>query len=279
MTLTLLEKAEFIRLDEERNRRAARRRLFTYWPYPKQKQFHDAGRESEERLLMAGNQQGKTRCAGAECAMHLTGRYPSAGEIFYPEEDTLRHIVRHTAPDEEEHIQALGYLENLAELDLFGADVYPNGWEGRRFSKPISAWVGGKSSRDTRDIVQAELLGDPADPDKLGTGSIPLSDIFQPSITKIPNVPNAIDTVMIEHVTGGRSLLGFKSFDQGRERWQGTKRDLIWCDEEPPFSIYMEAKARTSAAHGICLVTFTPLQGMSEVVRLFVHEEKELLAA
>lgn len=53
-----------------------RNRLASYRPYPKQKDFHAAGFSFRERLLRAGNQLGKTLCAGNEVAMHLTGRYP-----------------------------------------------------------------------------------------------------------------------------------------------------------------------------------------------------------
>ena len=61
---------------EEKNRRKKENRLERYRPYPKQAYFHDLGTRKRERLLMAGNQLGKTLCAGAEIAMHLTGRYP-----------------------------------------------------------------------------------------------------------------------------------------------------------------------------------------------------------
>ena len=274
--LTRSEQIELIRIDEEMRRRQSRRRLFSYRPYPKQLEFHEAGSLEAERLLMAGNQLGKTFSAAAECAMHLTGRYPKAGEVFYATESELRHIARTAAPASVEYTNAIGLLENLGARGLFGADVYPDGWPGRRFDKPISAWVGGKSSRDTRDIVQAALLGSPEDSRHLGTGAIPFDDIIASTMTKIPGVPNAIDTMMVRHVSGGRSVLGFKSFDQGRQRWQGTKKELVWCDEEPPHDVYMEAKTRTNAANGIVMVTFTPLLGMSEVVRLFIHEEKEL---
>jgi hypothetical protein len=54
----------------------SRRRLNRYEPYPKQIAFHTAGAHHRERLLMAGNQLGKTYAGGAECAYHLTGRYP-----------------------------------------------------------------------------------------------------------------------------------------------------------------------------------------------------------
>src|SRR5215467_9314921 len=60
----------------ERNRRLTENRLFYYQPYPKQREFHAAGATARERLLMAGNQLGKTLAGGFECAMHMTGRYP-----------------------------------------------------------------------------------------------------------------------------------------------------------------------------------------------------------
>lgn len=279
MSLTTAEKMELIKLADERDRRASHRNLAEYQPYPKQLEFHRAGATDEERLFMAGNQLGKTRAAGAEVAMHLTGRYPEAGEVFYSTEAELRHTARTAKPGTFELTNALGLLEGLGERGLFGADVYPQGWPGRRFHRPISAWVGGKSSKETRDTVQKILLGEPADPDKLGTGMIPKDDLIAGGMMGLTGVPNAFDTVLVRHISGGKSILGFKSFDQGRERWQGTKQDLIWCDEEPPLSIYMEAKTRTNAANGLVLVTFTPLLGMSEVVRLFIHEERELLAA
>lgn len=52
-------------------------RLTSYAPYPKQREFHAAGSKLRERMLMAGNQLGKTLCAAFETAMHLTGRYPT----------------------------------------------------------------------------------------------------------------------------------------------------------------------------------------------------------
>lgn len=53
-----------------------RNKLSRYLPYPKQFAFHKAGVSFRERLLMAGNQLGKTFGAGFEVAMHATGRYP-----------------------------------------------------------------------------------------------------------------------------------------------------------------------------------------------------------
>jgi len=45
-------------------------------PYLWQEQFHAAGLYAKERGLIAANRVGKTQCASAEVAMHLTGIYP-----------------------------------------------------------------------------------------------------------------------------------------------------------------------------------------------------------
>src|SRR5215468_10943394 len=63
-------------LTAEKTRRSTENRLAYYKPYPKQLEFHAAGAQSRERLLMAGNQIGKTMAGGMEAAMHATGRYP-----------------------------------------------------------------------------------------------------------------------------------------------------------------------------------------------------------
>src|SRR5215831_16676775 len=63
-------------LETERQRRRTENRLNYYRPYKKQLEFHEAGATHRERLLMAGNQLGKTLAGGFEAAMHATGRYP-----------------------------------------------------------------------------------------------------------------------------------------------------------------------------------------------------------
>jgi hypothetical protein len=51
-------------------------KLATYKPYEWQKEFHAAGVNNPERMLMAANRVGKTMSAAAEAAFHLTGDYP-----------------------------------------------------------------------------------------------------------------------------------------------------------------------------------------------------------
>jgi phage terminase large subunit-like protein len=58
-------------------------------------------------------------------------------------------------------------------------------------------------------------------------------------------------------------VLAFKSYEKGRQKWQGETLHGVWFDEEPPLDIYTEGKTRTNATNGIVIVTFTPLLGMS----------------
>lgn len=51
-------------------------KLAEYVPYQWQMDFHQAGRDNPERMLMAANRVGKTASAAAEVSMHLTGEYP-----------------------------------------------------------------------------------------------------------------------------------------------------------------------------------------------------------
>jgi len=62
------------KLEKEWERRRSFNRLKDYRPYAKQREWHNA--LDRERMLMAGNQLGKTLAASMELAMHLTGRYP-----------------------------------------------------------------------------------------------------------------------------------------------------------------------------------------------------------
>jgi hypothetical protein len=58
------------------------RQFVFYKPTPKQKAFHDAGRQAGERLFLGGNRTGKTNAVCMEKAMHLTGVYPDWWEGY-----------------------------------------------------------------------------------------------------------------------------------------------------------------------------------------------------
>lgn len=151
------------------------------------------------------------------------------------------------------------------ETTLHLTGRYPDWWEGRRFDKPISAWAAGKTLETTRDIVQLELYGQPGQP---GTGMIPADDIIK--ARPRPNTNGALDFIRIKHQAGGESVLGFKSYDQGRKAFEGTAKHWVWLDEEPPAPIYNECLTRTATTQGLIAITFTPLEGATEVVLDFL---------
>ena len=147
-----------------------------------------------------------------------------------------------------------------ATLHLTG--LYPEWWDGHRFDHAVSWWAAGDTSETTRDILQLEFLGSPG---ALGTGMIPKEHIHG-SPTRRRGVADAFDTVQIRHVSGELSNLAFKSYDQGREKFQGTAKHGINFDEEPPADVYFEGLTRLMTTKGLMICTFTPLRGMSEIV-------------
>ena len=154
------------------------------------------------------------------------------------------------------------------ETALHLTGLYPAWWEGRRFTQPITAWAVGDTVETTRDIVQSALMGPIGEP---GTGLIPAEAILgEPS--RRSGVTGAFDTARIRHVSGGVSLLGFKSYDQGRRKFQGTVKHVVWLDEEPPADVYDECMLRLMTTDGLMLCTFTPLDGLTEIVLRFMPQ-------
>lgn len=148
---------------------------------------------------------------------------------------------------------------------------YPHWWNGFRFSGPINAWVAGDTSQTTRDVPQTLLLGE-GDPKKqdggFGTGLLPADKIIDTTAAR--GISGAIDTVHVKHVTGGVSVLQFKSYDQGRKKFQGTSKHWVWVDEEPPRDVYDECRTRIMDCNGRMVATFTPLEGLTDVALMFM---------
>jgi len=157
-----------------------------------------------------------------------------------------------------------------AEMAFHLTGRYPQGWPGRKFDKAVRAWAGSTGYQATRDGAQRLLVGEPKNEEMWGTGAIPGDAII--NTTRATGVPHGLDGVTVRHVSGEISVLGFKSYDQGREKWQGETLDVCWLDEEPDMDIYIEALTRTNATGGMVYLTFTPLKGMSDVVEMFVKE-------
>src|SRR5262245_1326881 len=156
------------------------------------------------------------------------------------------------------------------EAALHASGLYPADWKGKRFDHPTIGWVCGQTSLAARDICQAKLLGSPGVVAAQGTGMLPKDTIIDTSLAR--GVTDAIDTIQIRHVGGGISIIRFKSYEQGRAKFQGEGLDWIWFDEEPDIDIYSEGLTRIGEKGGIAWMTFTPLLGRSAVVLRFTDE-------
>lgn len=154
---------------------------------------------------------------------------------------------------------------------------YPAWWDGRRFPKPIRAWVAGKTYESTQDILQVYLLGQVlgSGPTKRvsGTGMIPGGLIDMETVSWRQGVKDMVDTVRVKHASGGWSTLGLKSYQQGRGAFEGTAQHLIHLDEEPPLDIYGECLTRTATTNGLLCTTWTPLDGQTETVMQFYPKD------
>ncbi|MDL2203530.1 terminase family protein [Brucella intermedia] len=162
-------------------------------------------------------------------------------------------------------------LSGAAEAAMHLTGEYPDWWEGLRFDHPVVVIAGSESGELTRDGVQRLLLGPPDREEEWGTGFIPKRCIQR--TTRRQGVSNAVDTVTVAHASGGASTLLFKSYDQGRSKWQANTVHYVWFDEEPPEDVYFEGITRTNATKGSVCLTYTPLKGMSSVSARFFLED------
>lgn len=241
MTLELLtttEKRELLSLLEEKERRKKRRKFFDIYPEtgPLRRELY-----AKHMEFFAGGSEHMERCM---MAANRVGKTWGVGAF-----ETTCHVTGR----------------------------YPAWWIGRRFDEPVDAWCAGETSETTRDVVQFALtgVGGEGSDGELGTGMLPGDSMLgKPSAKR--GISGAMDTIRVRHEpTGGVSLIGFKSFDQGRAKFQGTRKHLAWLDEEPPIEVYEECALRLTATipgetNGLMLCTFTPLQGLSRVSLKFL---------
>ncbi len=132
----------------------------------------------------------------------------------------------------------------------------------------VEGWVVSLSTQVQRDVAQKKILHY-LNPDWI-------EDIIMISGKKGSPKNGVIDTIIIKNVFGGLSKIGFKSCDQGREKFQGASLDFVWFDEEPPYDIYLESKMRILDKGGDLFGTMTPLKGLTWVYNeIYLNENND----
>ncbi len=133
----------------------------------------------------------------------------------------------------------------------------------KRNRPDVQGWVVSLSQQVQRDVAQSKILK-----------YLPprrIEDIVMVSGRKSSPEYGIIDHIVVRNAFGGFSRIGFKSCDQGREKFQGTSLDFVWFDEEPPRDVYDECRMRVFDRSGYIFGTMTPLKGLT-----WVYDEIEL---
>jgi len=163
-----------------------------------------------------------------------------------------------------------------ANTAIHATGLYPDWWEGHRWRGPVTIWAAGVSAESTRDILQHELVGPPDDITMRGSGMIPRDCIGE--TVRRPQVPNALQSVLVKHYTDGEfdgySRIVFKSYEQGEQKFMGSSVHEVWLDEQPPDGLFTQCVTRTANTGGHVTMTFTPEDGMTAVVYQFMKNRK-----
>lgn len=162
-----------------------------------------------------------------------------------------------------------GCIEDAIHL----TGVYPDWWIGHKFNHSIVAWVASENYEITRNVLQKMLIGGYSTEGQFTNGLIHPSLILKKAM--LSGVNGAIDYVQLQHSSGGVSTLYFKSYKQGREKFQGARCHLIHLDEEPPKDVYTECAMRLAdvdgKGQGRLILTMTPLKGYTEMMSYFLE--------
>lgn len=132
----------------------------------------------------------------------------------------------------------------VAKFARFGTPEHPN--------TPTTSWAVSLDFPSSRDIVQPKLFDNGVSSQRAHPPFIPEREIKDWRVS---------DQILI--LKNG-STIGFKSADSGRVKFQGTEKDVVWFDEEPPEDIYEECIIRVGGGRrlrvlGTC--TLLPPEG------------------
>lgn len=130
--------------------------------------------------------------------------------------------------------------------------------------RATSGWVISLDFPSSRDIVQ---------PKYFDNGFLPPGASHQPFIPEREIDEWRVSDQILRLKNG--SIIGFKSADSGRIKFQGTEKDWAHFDEESPYSIYEETVIRVGArklrVFGTC--TLLPPEGQTGGIT-WVYEQK-----
>jgi len=114
------------------------------------------------------------------------------------------------------------------------AQIARHGFKGEPF-RPTSGWVSSLDFPSSRDIIQPKLFDNGLGVSRTHEPFIPDREIAEWRVS---------DQLLI---LKNKSVIGFKSADSGRKKYQGTDKDYVLLDEEHEEGIYEETIMRIPA--------------------------------
>jgi phage terminase large subunit-like protein len=234
----------------------------------------DFDRESAEKLLILLKEQDERK------------RYNWISTIFPDEGEVLEGCLKPTSRENyKKHIEFINAGENyierafiagnrcgktltgLYELVTHCTGRYPKWWKGKKFNRAVQCWLVGDRGDTIRDGMQRDLVGK----DGFGTGLIP-KDLFVGQPTALQGTPLGYGIYSIRHITGGVSNIIVKTYNAGKNAFEGAAIDVAMLDEECPLDIYVEVQMRTLTTGGTVYNTFTPDSGLTPTVLHFLDK-------
>lgn len=170
------------------------------------------------------------------------------------QEDPLRYAKEHPKQDEAskslQAIRALFWGNRVGKTEWGAMEVarYVLGKHPYKdLVPPVEVWCACPSYDAQEETTQKKLL------------------LYIPP-NEIERMDYLRGTILRKIVLKNGSNIVFKSYEQGREKFQGAGKRLIWFDEEPPRDIYEECFVRVEAGQQLDVVlTMTPVKGMTWV--------------
>ena len=166
------------------------------------------------------------------------------------------------------------------ETSCHATGWYPPWWTGWRVDEPGEYLVAAKYTKTLKKVPQKTLFGrayrGPTGRFRLkGDGMVPASAILHDTSIFMPAAPGTLSEIGLRYKDSQVewSTLTFLSYEMGRGVFEGSEYLMAWLDEECPMEIYVEIMKRLMTTQGRMVLTWTPLDGLTDVVLSFMAKD------
>ena len=151
-------------------------------------------------------------------------------------------------------IETIVFALGKEKIKMYNQELYDLIKDRKIPDDPKTIWVASEDKKVLKSIILKEFLK-----------WMPKTEIKRQFHREDANIILKDDTVIY-----------FKSYDSGREKFQGDKVHYMWFDEEPPEEIYEEGQMRLLDYDGTSLCTMTPVLGLTWVFSEIYEKQDQL---